>query len=147
MKPLKNTVPLFMLPTRAISACSSSGTQNRPKELYSCKESCTWCWALEQLQCVTCTHEQLPLKPRSKLFVEPDIRSFSRTLQGNTTRGNALIRPGRLPAPPISNSCSIFHSFPSTLCMWARGEGIRDGDLEVISRGPTPGSWHTLSLV
>lgn len=54
------------------------------KELYSCKESCTWCWALEQLQCVTCTQEQLPLKPRSKLFVELDTRSFSRTLQGNT---------------------------------------------------------------
>lgn len=115
------------------------------KELYSCKESCTWCWALEQLQCVTCTQEQLPLKPWSKLFV--DIRSFRRTLQGNTTRGNALIRPGRLSAPPFSNSCSIFHSFPSMLRMRARGEGIRVRDLELSNKGATPGSWHHLSLI
>lgn len=31
VKPFQNTVPLFMLPTRATAACSSSSTQNRPR--------------------------------------------------------------------------------------------------------------------
>lgn len=94
--------------TYSISVSPSLHQIVQAKELYSCKERCTWYRAFKQLQCVTCTWEQLSLKPQRKLFVELDIWSFSWTLQGETVRGNPLIRSGRLWAPPANEQLQHF---------------------------------------
>lgn len=78
------------------------------KEFYSCKESCTWYQAFEQLQCATCTQEQLSLKLWSELFAELDIWSFSWTLKGETIRGNTLMGSSRPWTPPTDEQLQHF---------------------------------------
>lgn len=146
VKPVQNTVPLFMLPTRATTACSSCSTQRRPRSFAVARKAAPgaglWAaavrrshtgavatWATEQVICWT-----------RHLILQWDTT-------GKHHPGKCTNQTWQAPSPSHLNSCSIFQSFPSTLSMWAQAEGIRVGSLELISRGAAPGSWHPLSLI
>lgn len=137
-----------MLPTHMpLQHVLPSAGQRRQR---SCrvKASCTWYRAFGQLQCVTCTREQLSLKLRRKLFVELDIWSFSWARQGETLKRNALMRSGRLRAPPGNEQLlNLKFFFPLTFHRWAWEGGIRAGNLWLISRGTMLRIQHRVSPV